>query len=116
LVIHVPTLMSFCRDSHYDHGIHIAAGSTEAALHSSLTFRTEQVKRLRYNGQVEHDFHIIWVPRRTLFSDQILEESGVLGEVNVHEYQLYFVPLAEDFLSLELEDAFGDMYLVRNSP
>jgi len=77
-----------------------------------LTVYIEQIKRLRYNGQVEHDFHIIWVPRRTLFSDQILEEAGVLGEVNVHDYQLYFVPLAEDFLSLELEDAFGDIYLV----
>lgn len=44
-------------------------------------------------------------------SDQILEESGVLGEVNIHEYQLYFVPVADDVLSLELEDAFSDVYL-----
>lgn len=44
-------------------------------------------------------------------SDQILEETGVLGEANIHEYQLYFVPLADDVLSLELEDAFSDVYL-----
>jgi hypothetical protein len=44
-------------------------------------------------------------------SDQILEETGVLGEANIHEYQLYFIPLADDVLSLELEDAFSDVYL-----
>jgi hypothetical protein len=47
-----------------------------------------------------------------LVSDQILEEAGVLGEVNVHEYPLYFIPLSDDLLSLELEDTFTDLYLV----
>ena len=47
-------------------------------------------------------------------SDQILEETGVLGEANIHEYQLYFVPLADDVLSLELEDAFSDLYLLKD--
>jgi vacuolar protein sorting-associated protein 33A len=55
---------------------------------------------------------VIWVPRRTLVSDQLFGETGVLGEVNVHEYPLYFMPLAEDLLSLELDDAFTDLYLV----
>jgi vacuolar protein sorting-associated protein 33A len=50
-----------------------------------------------------------------LVTDQILEESGVLGEANVTEYQLYFIPLAEDLLSLELDSAFGDLYLVRQA-
>jgi hypothetical protein len=50
-----------------------------------------------------------------LVSDQLLEEAGVLGDVSVHEYPLYFVPLAEDLLSLELDHAFGDLYLVRFS-
>lgn len=35
----------------------------------------------------------------------------MLGEVSIHEYPLYFVPLAEDVLSLELENAFSDLYL-----
>lgn len=30
----------------------------------------------------------------------------------MHEYPLYFMPLADDLLSLELEDAFTDLYLV----
>ena len=51
------------------------------------------------------------MPRRTLVSDQILEEAGVMGEVSIHEYPLYFISVAEDVLSLELEDAFSDLYL-----
>lgn len=45
-------------------------------------------------------------------SDQLLEEAGVLGEASVSEWPLFFVPLADDVLSLELEDAVSDLYLV----
>ncbi|KAL1963117.1 hypothetical protein VTN77DRAFT_8660 [Rasamsonia byssochlamydoides] len=71
----------------------------------------EQVKRLRQNSNVEHDISIFWVPRRTLVSNQILEEAGVIGDVNIAELPLYFLPLEQDVLSLELEDSFGDLYL-----
>ncbi|KAF2435750.1 Sec1-like protein [Tothia fuscella] len=76
-----------------------------------VTAIAEQIRMLRHNGQVDHEFSVLWVPRRTLVSDQIFEEAGVLGEVNVHEYPLYFMPLADDLLSLELDDAFKDLYL-----
>lgn len=33
--------------------------------------------------------------------------------MNILEYPLYFIPLADDLLSLELDDAFADLYLVR---
>lgn len=62
---------------------------------------------------MEHEFTIFWVPRRTLVSNAILEETGIIGDVNVAEFSLYFVPLEQDVLSLELEDAFSDLYLVR---
>jgi hypothetical protein len=52
------------------------------------------------------------VPRRTLVSDRILEEAGVLGEVTIGECPLFLIPLEPDLLSLELEDAFSDLYLV----
>jgi hypothetical protein len=52
------------------------------------------------------------VPRRTLVSDRILEENGVLGEVTIGECPLFLIPLEPDLLSLELEDAFSDLYLV----
>ncbi|KAJ4345865.1 Vacuolar protein-sorting-associated protein 33 [Didymosphaeria variabile] len=71
----------------------------------------DQIKRLRRDSQIEHEFSIFWVPRRTLVSDQLLEEAGVLGEASVSEWPLFFVPLADDVLSLELDDAVTDLYL-----
>lgn len=54
------------------------------------------------------------MPRRTLVSDKLLEEAGVLGDANIAELPLYFIPLAKDVLSLELDDAFHDLYLSRD--
>jgi hypothetical protein len=47
-----------------------------------------------------------------MISDQLLEEAGVLGEASVSEWPLFFVPLADDVLSMEMEDAVSDLYLV----
>ncbi|OJJ96546.1 hypothetical protein ASPACDRAFT_125207 [Aspergillus aculeatus ATCC 16872] len=71
----------------------------------------EQVKRLQRNGSIEHEISIFWVPRRTLVSNTILEEAGIIGDVNIAEFPLYFMPLEQDVLSLEMEDAFSDLYL-----
>lgn len=73
----------------------------------------DQIKRLQKNeSNIEHEFSVFWVPRRTLVSNQILEEEGVIGDVSVAEFPLYFLPLENDVLSLELPDAFSDLYLV----
>ncbi|KAF1839987.1 Sec1-like protein [Cucurbitaria berberidis CBS 394.84] len=74
----------------------------------------DQIKRIRRDSQIEHEFSIFWVPRRTMISDQLLEEAGVLGEASVSEWPLFFVPLADDVLSLELEDAVSDLYLKKD--
>ncbi|KAH8814972.1 vacuolar protein sorting-associated protein-like protein 33A [Xylogone sp. PMI_703] len=71
----------------------------------------DHIKRLQRESQTGHEFSIFWVPRRTLVSEKILEEAGILGDVTIAEYPLYFVPLEEDVLSLELEDSFRDLYL-----
>ena len=76
------------------------------------SFPTEQIKKLQRNGSVEHEISVVWIPRRTLVSNKILEDEGVLGDVNVSEFSLYFLPLENDVLSLELEDSFTDLYLV----
>ncbi|KAL8696807.1 MAG: hypothetical protein Q9201_007471, partial [Fulgogasparrea decipioides] len=71
----------------------------------------EQIKRLQQNSSIEYEFSVIWVPRRTLVSDRILEEAAVLGDISVEELPLHFVPLDQDVLSLGYDDAFGDLYL-----
>ncbi|KAL9014598.1 MAG: hypothetical protein Q9173_000743 [Seirophora scorigena] len=73
-----------------------------------------QIKRLQQSSSVEHDFSIIWVPRRTLVSDRILEEAGVLGDVAIEVLPLHFIPLDQDVLSLALDDPFGDLYLEKD--
>lgn len=69
---------------------------------------------MRRQSQTTHDFHIFWVPRRTLVSDQLLEDAGVLGDVSISELPLSFFPLEKDVLSLELDDSFKDLYLSKD--
>ncbi|CAD0106747.1 unnamed protein product [Aureobasidium uvarum] len=42
---------------------------------------------------------------------QLIAENGVLGEVTIGECPLFLIPLEPDLLSLELDDAFSDLYL-----
>jgi hypothetical protein len=71
----------------------------------------DHIKRLQRESQTGHEFSIFWVPRRTLVSEKILEEAGVLGDTSIAEFPLYFLPLEKDLLSLELNDSFADLYL-----
>lgn len=66
---------------------------------------------MRSESKIDHDFTVIWVPRRTLVSNLILEEHGVLGEASILELNLHFVPLESDLLSLELDGSFNDLIL-----
>jgi vacuolar protein sorting-associated protein 33A len=50
------------------------------------------------------------VPRRTLVSNKILEDEGILGDVNIAELPLYFLPLEDNLLSLEADEGFNDLY------
>ncbi len=72
---------------------------------------TEQIKLVRSESQTEHEFTIIWAPRRTRVADMVLEEQGALGEATIHELPLHFIPLEQDVLSLELDTAFNNLYL-----
>src|SRR3978361_166310 len=74
----------------------------------------DHIKRMQRESQTGHEFSIFWVPRKTLVSEKILEEAGVLGDTTTSEFPLYFLPLEKDLLSLELEDSFSDLYLHRD--
>ncbi|KAL8814788.1 MAG: hypothetical protein Q9223_006013 [Gallowayella weberi] len=71
----------------------------------------EQIKRLQQKSTIEHEVSVIWVPRRTLVSNKILEEAGVLGDISVEALPLHFVPLDDDVLTLAYDDPIGDLYL-----
>lgn len=79
-----------------------------------LTLLPEQIKSLQETADISLDFHIVWIPRQTLLSQKLLESAGVLGEVTASELPLFFQPLDDGLLSLELDDAFADLYLNRD--
>ena len=58
----------------------------------------------------------MFVPRRTLIYEKILEDEGVLGDLTIGEFPLHFIPLELDPLFLELEDALEELYLVNPPP
>ena len=72
----------------------------------------EQIKHLQQSSQIEHEFSVIVVPRRTLVCSKVFEDAGVLGDISLEELPLYFLPVDQDVLSLEFEDSFADLYLV----
>ncbi|XP_053135694.1 vacuolar protein sorting-associated protein 33A isoform X1 [Hemicordylus capensis] len=58
------------------------------------------------------DFHILFVPRRSLLCEQRLKEQGVLGSfIHREEYSLDLIPFDGDLLSMESESAFKECYL-----
>uniref|UniRef100_A0A3P9BXI0 VPS33A core subunit of CORVET and HOPS complexes n=2 Tax=Haplochromini TaxID=319058 RepID=A0A3P9BXI0_9CICH len=58
------------------------------------------------------DFHILFVPRRSMLCEQRLKEQGVLASfINIDEYILDLIPYDGDLLSMEYESAFRECYL-----
>lgn len=45
--------------------------------------------------------------------EKILEEKGVYGDVRIGEYHLDMIPFDDDVLSLELEGAYREIFLVK---
>lgn len=68
------------------------------------------------NEGKKHNYTIFLVPRSSTVVNRVLEEEGVLGEVNLSTFSLQFIPLAEDVISLERELAFKEIWVVRILP
>jgi len=58
----------------------------------------------------KHNYTILLVPRVSTLFSRILEEEGVLGDVTIAAYNLQFIPIAEDVISLEHEHTIKDMW------
>ncbi|GAA5919703.1 hypothetical protein JCM1841_000755 [Sporobolomyces salmonicolor] len=53
-----------------------------------------------------HIYHLLVVPRMTTLCTTVLSDLGVLGSVDVQDFQLGLIPLEKDVLSLEYEDVW----------
>ncbi len=71
----------------------------------------DQIKRHARESQ-KHTYTLLLVPRTSTLVTRILEEEGVLGDVTISSYDLQFIPLAEDVISLENDNAFKEIWVV----
>ncbi|NXY75437.1 VP33A protein, partial [Glareola pratincola] len=73
---------------------------------------TDNVRREDRGRSPQRDFHILFVPRRSLLCEQWLKEQGVLGSfIHREQYSLDLIPFDGDLLSMESESAFKECYL-----
>jgi hypothetical protein len=42
----------------------------------------------------------------------MLEEEGILGDITISSYNLQFIPIAGDVISLENDNAFKELWVV----
>jgi len=56
-------------------------------------------------------YHIYFVPYRTVACEQMLEDEGVLELCEIGEFNLGMVPFECDLLSLDLDDVFRQCYV-----
>ncbi|XP_062574358.1 vacuolar protein sorting-associated protein 33B-like isoform X2 [Saccostrea cucullata] len=63
------------------------------------------------NINFKRKYNIIFVPRKLHTCLSVLEYEGVIGHVTLSEFQLDFLPLDKDILSLELPEFFKTFYL-----
>ncbi|EJD03752.1 Sec1-like protein [Fomitiporia mediterranea MF3/22] len=70
----------------------------------------DQIKRHAREGK-QHVYTLFLVPRTSTLVTRVLEEEGVLGEVNVSAFNMQFIPIADDVVSLEHENAFKEIWV-----
>ncbi|KAL4252461.1 STXBP/unc-18/SEC1 family protein [Abortiporus biennis] len=70
----------------------------------------DQIKR-HARESLHHTYTLFLVPRTSTLVTRILEEEGVLGDVTIAAYNLQFIPVAEDVLSLENDNAFKEIWV-----
>lgn len=59
-------------------------------------------------------YHIYFVPRKTMICERVLEEEGVYGNVSVGEFMLDLLPFDDDVVSLELDHGYRECFMEGN--
>ncbi|KAF9225343.1 ATP binding protein, partial [Gyrodon lividus] len=70
----------------------------------------DQIK-MHSKESLKHRYTLFLVPRTSTLVSRILEEEGVLGDVTISSYNLQFIPVAEDVISLEHDSAFKELWV-----
>ena len=76
-----------------------------------MTQISSHAKSLITNSTAK-DVHVIMTPYKTLAFTHVIEESGLLGDITIHSWNVYFLPIDTDIISLNLPNGgFQDLYL-----
>ncbi|KZT34809.1 ATP binding protein [Sistotremastrum suecicum HHB10207 ss-3] len=59
----------------------------------------------------KHLYYVLLVPRSSVLVKKIFEDEGVLGDVNLSTFEMGFIPLEDDLLSLERDSAFKEIWM-----
>ena len=72
----------------------------------------KHIKDYNKSGQgTRSQYHIYFVPHRTIICEQMLEDEGVLDLVEIGEFNLGMIPYENDLLSLEMDSVFKQCYI-----
>ncbi|KZV65574.1 Sec1-like protein [Peniophora sp. CONT] len=70
----------------------------------------DQIKRHARENR-KHTYTLLLVPRVSTVVSRVLEDEGVLGDVTLAAYDLQFIPIADDVISLEHDGAFKEIWV-----
>ncbi|XP_052800544.1 vacuolar protein sorting-associated protein 33A-like isoform X4 [Mya arenaria] len=63
-------------------------------------------------GGFRKEYHIIFVPRKSLLCERRLKEAGVHGSVtHIEEFSLSMIPFDSDLMSMEMDNSFRECFL-----
>jgi hypothetical protein len=79
------------------------------SLHESKTVGREIAAAIKKG--VRSQFHVYFVPSRSVVCEQIFEDEGALQHTTFSEFNLGLVPLDADVLSLEMPSVFRECEL-----
>ncbi|KAF9969867.1 hypothetical protein BGZ73_007605 [Actinomortierella ambigua] len=58
-----------------------------------------------------YSYALFFVPRTTALCEKVLADEGVSGSIKKGVFQLDFIPMEDDLLSLEMDSTFRELYL-----
>lgn len=82
----------------------------ELAADNSVNLNPDQIKAAPASGA--HIHHLLVCPRMSVVCTTLLSDLGVLGSLDIQEFQLGLIPMEKDVLSLEGGDDWKRMCLV----
>lgn len=66
-------------------------------------------------GSNKKQYHLFFVPKKSLICRNHLQHSGILGSVILQEFKCDFFPFDSDLISMEIPEVFREVYL-ENDP